>query len=215
MLERLLPVAAASSEAFADLPGTRLHPAERELADTFSARRRAEFATVRDCARGAGRLLGLAPFPLLPSPTGSPHWPRGVVGSLTHCPNYRAAAVARDTAVRALGIDAEPHRPLPPGMLARIALPAELRDQETLRSADADVCWDRLLFCAKEAVYKVWSPLTGSWLGFHEASVRLHAAPRTFTARLLRDSPATVPTVLAGRWTADAGLLITAVTVRP
>ncbi|WP_309141481.1 4'-phosphopantetheinyl transferase superfamily protein [Streptomyces composti] len=26
--------------------------------------------------------------------------------------------------------------------------------------------WDRLLFCAKEAVYKAWSPLTGSRLGF-------------------------------------------------
>jgi len=25
--------------------------------------------------------------------------------------------------------------------------------------------WDRLLFSAKESVYKAWFPLTGRWLG--------------------------------------------------
>ena len=54
-----------------------------------------------------------------------PLWPAGVVGSITHCDGYRAAAVARATDLATVGIDAEPHEPLPDGVLAAIALPAE------------------------------------------------------------------------------------------
>ena len=33
--------------------------------------------------------------------------------------------------------------------------------------------WGRLLFSAKEAVYKAWYPLTGRWLGFEEARLTI------------------------------------------
>ncbi|AVZ73091.1 4'-phosphopantetheinyl transferase [Streptomyces lunaelactis] len=216
MLSRVLPSGVAVAESYADLPEAQLHPAERGLAVTFRAGRRAEFATVRHCARRAGRSLGLPPFPLLPGDMGAPLWPAGVVGSMTHCRGYRGAAVANAADVRALGIDAEPHLPLPDGMLERIALPEELRHQEALRSWDQTVSWDRLLFCVKEAVYKVWSPLTGHWLGFHETSVLIQRSPPVFTARLLRAAPdgCDVPSVLGGRWLAEDSLLLAAIAVR-
>ncbi|MFI0979460.1 4'-phosphopantetheinyl transferase [Streptomyces sp. NPDC021093] len=216
MLSRVLPAHVAVAESYADLPRARLHPEEHGLAGTFRAQRRAEFTTVRHCARRAGRSLGLPPFPLLPGDTGAPLWPAGVVGSLTHCRGYRGAAVAHAADVRSLGIDAEPHVPLPDGMLERIALPEELRHQEALRSWDGSVSWDRLLFCVKEAVYKAWSPLTGHWLGFHEASVLIQRSPPVFTARLLRAAPdgCEVPQVLVGRWHAQDGLLLAALAVR-
>lgn len=42
-------------------------------------------------------------------------WPDGVVGSMTHCDGYRAAAVAHAGEVLGVGIDAEPHFPFPRG----------------------------------------------------------------------------------------------------
>ncbi|WP_306332212.1 4'-phosphopantetheinyl transferase [Streptomyces sp. KL109B] len=58
-------------------------------------KRRNEFTTVRACAHDALAGLGLAPVPLLPDERGAPGWPPGVVGSMTHCPGYGAAAVPR------------------------------------------------------------------------------------------------------------------------
>ncbi|WP_423832395.1 hypothetical protein [Streptomyces manipurensis] len=72
------------------------------------ARRRAQFATARACARRALAGLGREPVALLPGPGGAPQWPSGVVGSITHCEGYRAAVAAPAGVVAALGIDAEP-----------------------------------------------------------------------------------------------------------
>ena len=84
---------------------------------------------------------------------------------------------------------------------------------ELLAAAPA-VSWDRLLFSAKESVYKAWYPLTGRWLDFSEASLTVDAAARTFAARLL--VPATRPdgrplTGFTGRWLARDGLVLTVI----
>jgi 4'-phosphopantetheinyl transferase EntD len=78
------------------------------------------------------------------------------------------------------------------------------------------ICWDRLLFSAKESVYKTWFPLTRSWLGFESADVVIDPHAGTFTARLLVPGPLVngVPlTRLNGRWLSDQGFLVTAVVV--
>jgi hypothetical protein len=77
-----------------------------------------------------------------------------VVGSITHCAGYRAAAVAPAGQVSGLGIDAEPSRALPPRLLARILRAEEMLALVELRHERPTVCWDRLLFSAKEATYK-------------------------------------------------------------
>jgi 4'-phosphopantetheinyl transferase EntD len=143
-----------------------------------------------------------------------------VVGSLTHCPGYRACAVARAASVAAIGIDAEPCHALPGGLLTEVATRPERRHLATL---SAGVPWDLLLFCAKEAAYKAWCPLTGGGLSF--AGVRIEfttggsfAGVRiefttggSFTARLTGDAGPPV-TALAGCWLVRDGLAVTAVT---
>ncbi|WP_442812969.1 hypothetical protein OG930_28490 [Streptomyces sp. NBC_01799] len=52
--------------------------------------------------------------PIPPSPFGAPVRPPGVVGSITHCTGYRAAAVALRARVLSVGIDAEPVHRCPP-----------------------------------------------------------------------------------------------------
>ncbi|QFQ97780.1 4'-phosphopantetheinyl transferase superfamily protein [Streptomyces phaeolivaceus] len=203
---------------FAEEPGDPPYPdlSAEEFAQVAGAvpERRREFATVRLCARRALAQLGLPALPLLPGPGGAPRWPAGVVGSMTHCPGYRAAAIARRRDVVALGIDAEPAEPLAGGLLEAIALPGERAHVRRLSRSRPSIAWDRLLFSAKEAVYKSTFPATGVRLGFEDAAITFDPVDGSFRARLvvpglLVDGKPRV--VLAGRWTAARGLLLTAI----
>ncbi|HXZ78061.1 MAG TPA: 4'-phosphopantetheinyl transferase superfamily protein, partial [Streptosporangiaceae bacterium] len=79
------------------------------------------------------------------------------------------------------------------------------------------VCWDRLLFSAKESACKLWYPLTGHWLGFREVAVGL-ATTGTFTVCLPGPGPAAGDrpvTGMTGRWLAAGGLIVTAIAWAP
>lgn len=181
-------------------------------------RRRREFATVRHCARRALAELGHPAVPLVPGRRRAPTWPEGVVGSMTHCDGYRAAAVACRTDVCSLGIDAEPHEPVPDGIVNMVALPGERRLLAELARHDSTVCWDRVLFSAKESVYKTWFPLVGEWLGFADAEIRIDPRGPLFRARLLREGRDRDGRRLHdfhGRWQVRRGLVLTAVAYQP
>ncbi|MEU4477544.1 4'-phosphopantetheinyl transferase superfamily protein [Micromonospora sp. NPDC023966] len=217
MIEALLPPAAVPVEAFSDIPGEAPYPGEEDLLARAVEARRREFVTARRCAREALARLGYAPAPIRPGPRREPLWPAGVVGSITHCAGYRAAAVARDTALAGLGIDAEPHEPLPDGVTKVVTTAGEPESLARLRAAHPAVHWDRLLFSAKESVYKAWYPLTGRWLGFEDAELAVDPAAGSFTARVLVDATRADGgpplATLHGRWLVADGLVVTAVAV--
>ena len=216
MIEEILPPEVATAEAFDDAAPAVLFPAEEAVIARAVPKRRSEFATGRACARAALAKLGLPPSPIVPGLRGAPQWPAGVTGSITHCAGYRASAVARLADVASLGLDAEPNAPLPDGVLERIAVAQERAWLPELAAAVPGVSWDRLLFCAKESVYKAWFPLTGRWLGFEQAAVTVEPQSRTFTARLLEPAEARDGRRLAafdGRWLVRDGLVLTAITV--
>ena len=214
MIDELLPDGVVAEEAFDDPDDAKLFPEEQEVIARAVEKRRREFTTVRACARAAMARIGQPPVPLLPGERGAPHWPAGVVGSMTHCLGYRAAAVGQSTEVQAIGIDSEPHEPLPDGVLSHVALPAEIAQLESFGNG---LHWDRLLFCAKESTYKAWFPMTRRWLGFEDAEITIDPAG-TFTTRLLvpgsRDNGRPL-TGFEGRWLVRDGLVLTAITVRP
>lgn len=215
MLASLLATAPVSVvETREDPADPFLFPEEADTVARAVDKRRREFATVRQCARTALAELGVPPVPILPGAKGAPRWPDGIVGSMTHCAGYRAAAVARSAAVASLGIDAEPAAPLTDTDVLKLV------SDETERAALADlgarhpgVPWDRLLFSAKESVYKTWFPLTGRWLGFDEARVRLDP-DGSFTAALLVPGPTVAGRELAGfegNWLIRDGIAVTAI----
>lgn len=216
LIERVLPDGAEGAELYTDAPAEYLYPEEAAAVAGASPGRQEEFRSVRTCARRALGRLGLPPVPLLPAERGAPGWPDGVVGSMTHCPGYRAAAAARSGPLLALGVDAEPDLPLADRVLARIALTEERDQVAELQRSHTDHAWDRLLFSAKECVYKCWFPLTGRWLGFHQARIQFGpnsgADDGIFTVTLLESDPALdrlrPPPVLTGRWSAGPGLLV-------
>ena len=217
MIERILPPSVVAVESFGDDPGAALFPGEQAaIADAVESRRR-EFATGRACAHAALSRLGQSPVAVLRGPGGAPQWPGGTTGSITHCAGYRAAAVTLAKDAVSLGIDAEPDEPLPDhGMLDLIASDEERARLRELAAGMPGTSWDRLLFCAKESVYKTWFPLARRWLGFESADVVIDASGGTFTARLLVPGPVVNEsplTLLHGRWLSCQGLLVTAVVV--
>ncbi|MGH2878720.1 MAG: 4'-phosphopantetheinyl transferase family protein [Solirubrobacteraceae bacterium] len=242
MIERLLPAEVASAEARDDVLEESPYPEEQALVGNAVAKRRREFLSARACARRALVSLGLPAQPIASGEHGEPLWPSGVAGSITHCDGYRACALARAPAVIALGIDAEPNASLPAGVLEAIVRPEEEPMLARLHRRAPRVHWDRLLFSAKESVYKAWFPLAHRPLGFEDAILRIelaeedpcgrygHSAPQTrephpaggsahgsFSARLLVDGvrfEETTLTSFSGTWLARDGLLLTAVAAR-
>ncbi|MDP2291509.1 MAG: 4'-phosphopantetheinyl transferase superfamily protein [Actinomycetota bacterium] len=146
-----------------------LHDVERAKVANAVPRRQHEFASGRALLR---ELLGTNDtIPV--GPSRAPHLPQGVVGSLAHDREVVVAAVTRDPAITALGIDVEPAEPLSSDM-ARVIL----RDDEA--GLDA-----HLAFTLKEAAYKAWSTGGGRMLDHHE--VRLRVDGDRFTATVLPD----------------------------
>ena len=213
LLEQILPDTVLAVETREDAVEGDLFPDEEALLARSLEKRRREFATGRACARAALRRLGRPSGAIVVGPHGAPAWPSGVVGSITHCEGYRAAAVAFERDVLTLGVDAEPNAPLPEGVLDLVALPDE-RDWVLERvTASPDVRWDRLLFSAKEAVYKAWFPVARRWLDFTDARVTVDAAGRSFEARVHAEAKPRSLARLSGRWVARDGLIVTAVAV--
>lgn len=216
MIERLLPDPVVPVEAFDDVPGEPVFAGEADLVATAVESRRREFVTARRCAREALAQLGHPPVAIRPGPKREPCWPAEVAGSITHCKGYRAAAVAPIEAVPSLGIDAEPHDPLPGGVEEIVALEPERAMLTALAASHPSTHWDRLLFSAKESLYKAWYPLTGRWLDFKDAQLKL-SPNGSFTARILTDGARTDGgsplTEMEGRYLVDRGLVLTAVTL--
>jgi 4'-phosphopantetheinyl transferase EntD len=214
VIEALFPAGVIAVCATAEMERDALHPAERACAERMGEKRRREFALGRACARRALAELGIEDFPLLRGERREPIWPQGVVGSLTHCRGFCAAAVARRGEIAGLGLDAEPARALSRRFTERISTPRERRWLAALPPAP-DVDWGIVLFSAKESFYKCYFPLARSFLGFRDAEVRLDPGARSFAVQLCRrDAPSVLGArSFRGRYRIDDTRVISAVTL--
>lgn len=213
LIANLVPTEVASCEKHDDDGPDRVFPEEAALIARAADARRREFAGGRSCARAALHRLGLPPSPILQGAHREPLWPEGVVGSITHCDRYRAACVAWGRDASAIGIDAEPHAALPGGVLEQVATAPE---RAWLGEAPRGYHWDRILFSAKESLFKAWHPLTHRWLGFEDAVVTVRPEDRTFSVRVLVPPPRFAgrdPAAWCGRFLVRDGLVLTTVIV--
>jgi 4'-phosphopantetheinyl transferase EntD len=217
----ILPEAVVAVEARDDSAHVSLFPAEEVSLGRPVEKRRREFTTARGCARAAFDQLGLPPSPVPTGSRGEPRWPSGVVGSITHCDNYRACAIARSTTIATIGIDAMPHLALQDDVVPVIAVPPEVAWLSGQKRDAPAVHWDALLFSAKESVYKAWFPIARRslhWedLRWEDAVVTFDVSKRVFVAQLLVDGPFLGGQRLAGfegRWLVCDGLVMTAIAV--
>jgi len=178
--------------------------------------RRQEFALGRSCAREA---LGILGEPRVAIPVGrfrDPVWPFGYVGSITHCQDFCAVAVARTLpasgcpAIRGLGLDAEPAGSLPEELTGVVC---SAKECTWLASRQGDgMPWDRLLFCAKESAYKCIFPTTHRFLEFRDMGVEFDPEHSSFDVTL--PSLFGLPSHLFGRYLIRDALVLTATTWR-
>lgn len=133
---------------------------------TVAISRRASGAA-RLVARNLLEQLGYPRGPVAKEPSGAPVWPAGLVGSLAHDSEFAVAAIARRDDFAGVGIDVEASTYLPDDLIDLVATRAE-------RTAiHSDGFKAKLLFAAKEAVYKATFPIDRIFLEHHDVEVDL------------------------------------------
>ena len=129
----------------------------------------AEFAGGRRAARAAMAQLGLPACAIPARPDRAPHWPEGVLGSISHAGPVCLAVVGRRADWEMIGIDLEPDRPMAAELVPEIAAPDELAALAPLPRTLAAT----RIFSAKEAAYKAQYPVTRALFGFDAMQANL------------------------------------------
>jgi 4'-phosphopantetheinyl transferase EntD len=167
-LDRLAPAGVLiAHRLIAPADENALLPDEAASIPALSERRRASGAA-RIVARQLMQRLGYSAAAIPRDASGMPLWPAGLVGSLGHDETVAVAALARAQDAAGIGIDVEPALPLPAEMRDLVLTP---RERENL----PDPLVARIVFAAKEAVYKAAYPLDRAFLEFADIEVDLGA----------------------------------------
>ena len=180
-----------------------LLPEESAVVARAVEKRQREFATGRYLARSIMADFGIRDFPLLNDSDRVPVWPAGFIGSISHCDDLCVVAVARQRhRLKGIGVDVEPDAPLEAELWPLIATAGEL---DWVRSQDemAPGRLVRLIYSAKEAVYKSLFPTCRLPLAFCEVEVDLSLQDRRFTYRLApedRNAREKLPLTGGGGW---------------
>ena len=182
LLKSMLPHDVAFAAGAIEHVGFDLFDVEAAALSGAVAKRQREFIAGRAYARAALAALACPPQPIPAAADRRPIWPRGFVGSISHCDHLCAAIVGRSAAYLGLGIDIDDDTPLEDALRDIIC-----RHDERQRIADTGLSVDaaKLLFVVKEAVFKAYYPATSAFLDFHEVSVELDKRSRSFKATLV------------------------------
>ncbi|HWC12066.1 MAG TPA: hypothetical protein VG455_12685 [Acidimicrobiales bacterium] len=177
------------------------YPEERDAVAGAGERRRREFLSGRSCAHAALAALGRDEGAVAVGPHRHPVWPPGVVGSISHAGSWAGAVVAPAGSVWAVGFDLEPlDPPLSPDVERLVAVAPD----------PVDPYRSKVVFSAKECVYKCLFPATGWALDFADVSVDLDLPGGRFSARVA----APFPGGLEGTVAIDRGHVFTGLALR-
>jgi len=203
-LRAFLPAAVELSAAGPeDRPGPLLDTEADAIAGA-SQTRRLEFALGRTCARDAMARLGVPGLPIPVGDSREPQWPSGVIGSITHCRGFCAAAVSSEFDVQGIGIDVEPKTNLSVEIADMVATPEECTRAPAI-----------VLFSVKEAIFKSLWPMTQTWLDFSDVRVSVDLPAGSFVARVLAAIPDFHRPVITGHCAVVAGFVASAITMPP
>lgn len=158
-------------------------PDEEAALRRASPKRLREFRAGRSLARKAMRDLGLPPAPIFVAMDRSPTWPEGLAGSISHCDDLCAAALALSSdGYLSIGIDIEPAVPLDAVLLDDICNEEE-RDWLACLPEARRGLYARAIFSAKECAYKCQYTLSKQLLDFHAMTVSMDLDTFDFVAR--------------------------------
>jgi 4'-phosphopantetheinyl transferase EntD len=207
-LENLLPAHIRCVFSDESPEGFKLLPAEAESTLNMRPKRLREFVHGRACARLALTQLGLPECAIPVGEHRAPAWPDGIVGSISHSGEYAAAAVAHKADYRGLGVDLEASESLDESLLQTICRPEE---QEQLMNRNERFYLAKIIFSAKESVYKCIWPTVLHFVEFHEIEIQLDTEAKLFTARPHSERlPVELIQNIQGRYTETRELIISA-----
>jgi len=194
-------------------PMPRLIGDEVLAVEHAGAARAREFAAGRAAARAAMDELGLPPRPVLQGEDRAPVWPRGLTGSITHTDRDCLAVVTDAPDTLALGLDMEPAVALESALWPEICTMDEMHWLAGLGPSQRGH-FAKLVFCAKEAVYKAQYGLSATLLEFHDLSLDIDLSGHRFAAQLQRDLPGLASAArFAGRFAILGSAFIAAVEI--
>ena len=161
----LLPIHSTSNQ--------KLHPAEENyFSQLSSVSRKEHYRSGRICAGEVLSKLGTIGQPVLRDPqTREPLWPEGISGAITHSGNWAAAAAGKTSDVSGIGIDLEDlERQVDFRISRHVCIPEE---QKWLQECGEDFLEQNLkiIFSAKESIFKAFFPYTRTYLHFHDARI--------------------------------------------
>ena len=161
----LLPIHSTSNQ--------KLHPAEENyFSQLSSVSRKEHYRSGRICAGEVLSKLGTLGQPVLRDPqTREPLWPEGISGAITHSGKWAAAAAGKTSDVLGIGIDLEDlERQVDSRISRHVCIPEE---QKWLQECGED-CLEqnlKIIFSAKESIFKAFFPYTRTYLHFHDARI--------------------------------------------
>lgn len=169
------------------------------LSPSAVAVRRRHFTLGRLAAQRALKKAGVEDFSILKGERGEPIWPSLFVGTITHAGDLAAAAIAPKADYAGIGLDVEElSRQVDMGITSHICLPEEL--EWIHRGADevGGIAVDenarlKMLFSAKEAVFKAFYPIEEIYLDFVDASLHYEEGREQFTGELRKAAGPTFP----------------------
>ena len=175
----LLPIHSTSNQ--------KLHPAEENyFSQLSSVSRKEHYRSGRICAGEVLSKLGTLGQPVLRDPqTREPLWPEGISGAITHSGKWAAAAAGKTSDVSGIGIDLEDlERQVNSRISRHVCIPEE---QKWLQECGEDFLEQNLkiIFSAKESIFKAFFPYTRTYLHFHDARILME---QTFFQKSKSDS---------------------------
>ena len=175
----LLPIHSTSNQ--------KLHPAEENyFSQLSSVSRKEHYRSGRICAGEVLSKLGTLGQPVLRDPqTREPLWPEGISGAITHSGKWAAAAAGKTSDVSGIGIDLEDlERQVDSRISRHVCIPEE---QKWLQECGEDFLEQNLkiIFSAKESIFKAFFPYTRTFLHFHDARILME---QTFFQKSKSDS---------------------------
>lgn len=143
---------------------------EISIIKDFDAPRMNSFCTGRYCAHKCLEEFGIHLFPILKKENGSPQWPEGFTGSISHSKRYAGAIVARKKNYQSIGLDIEEINRIQPDLWhllftskEQLFLSKYLKEEQQVLAT--------IFFSAKEAFYKLRSEFTDDFIDFLDVEV--------------------------------------------
>ena len=188
---------------------------EHAIAESFgSQKRREEFILGRICAHRALSRFALEYEPILRNPeTREPCWPNSVWGSISHSAGFAAVAVGLKKEINGIGIDLESFSSaLDIKISKHVCVTSELEWLKSLETKQARRAL-RIIFSAKESIFKCLYPKTKTYFGFKDAEVSVNDEENKFSFKILKSFPCKIQQDFPqhGRYAEINKMLLTAV----